>query len=163
MRKTPGRKKAQPTANIIAELATAQEEVGGMGFIKVLLPDGLATHRVVEVLPTMEDDIILVLEKAPCWRRKLEDSVPRAENPWKWVHDPSTTKSFTATYPLSYDEGRLVMVYKPGHPIAIAHYQEVTSTWYDAFGKGLGYWPERYATIPMISLEAGLRPEEVAK
>lgn len=152
------RKKAQRSANIIAELAAAQEDVGGMGYLKVLMPDASASYRVVEAVPTMEDDIILVLEKEPCWRRHTETEIRPRESPWKWVHDPSVTASYTATYPLTYDEGRLVLVYKPGHPIAIAHYQEVTSTWYDAYGKGLGYWPQSYCCIPQIS-----PIEEVAK
>lgn len=52
-----------------------------MGYLKVLLPDGLASHRVVEVIPTMEDDIILVLEKAPCWRKHTSTDIPKAEGP----------------------------------------------------------------------------------
>jgi adenylate kinase len=78
-RPSRARKRAQCSANIVAELHSAIAEVGGGGYLKVILPDASASHRVIEVVPTLEDDIILVLEHDPCWRRRINDTVPSRE------------------------------------------------------------------------------------
>ncbi len=44
--------------------------LGDSGHVKVLLPDGLSMHRVVGLVSTLEDDVVVQLEPTPCWRKR---------------------------------------------------------------------------------------------
>ncbi len=44
--------------------------LGDGGYVKVLTPDGLAMHRIVDLTETIEEDVIVWLEPTPCWRKR---------------------------------------------------------------------------------------------
>lgn len=83
------RKRAQKTANVLAEVHRAIADTGGEGYLKALV-GRTEMYRVMGATATLEGDIILELEEKPCWRRRSQAEIPPDEAKTKWQKIPAT-------------------------------------------------------------------------
>lgn len=128
------RKRPYRTHEFGQVLAGELAGLGDSGHVKVLLPDGLTMHRIVGLTPTLEDDLIVTLEEAPCWRKRGTglESLPL----WR---------------PVIAGIAKDVIVTEEGTPnFAVAIWDTVNKVWYDYAGNKVYFTPTHFAELPPL-------------